>query len=156
MKYHSNSNFSTACRLPRLLRLIWAKTNLGLKRTVMSKYIFNKVSHTNRKTLLVDFFLFIPTKFEFECVKIALDWAIMRLHFASAMKGEINQFVPYKSLKFRIYELSKVLINRVNLMVKIVQYLYYSYNVIEIVYSGWLMKVISRSCTLDERRETCD
>jgi len=84
VKYHSNSNFFTSCRFPRLLRLIWAKAKLALAQISLK-----------RRGNLQD-----VKKFEFKWVKIALDWAIMRLHFASAMKGEINQLVPYESLKW--------------------------------------------------------
>ena len=77
---HSNSNFFKGCGSPRLLRLIWTKTNL----------VFVQISLKNRGILQP------LKKFEFEWVKIAL---ILRLHFADAMKGETNKFVPYKSSK---------------------------------------------------------
>ena len=84
VKYHSNSNFFKGCRIPQLLRLIWTKTNL----------VFVQISLKSRGILQP------LKKFEFEWVKIALNWAILRLHFADAMKGETNKFVPYKSLKW--------------------------------------------------------
>jgi hypothetical protein len=57
VKYHSNSNFFTSCRIPLLLRLIWAKTKL----------VFAQISLKSRG-ILQD-----VKKFEFEWVKIALD-----------------------------------------------------------------------------------
>ena len=84
VKYHSNSNIFKGCRIPQLLRLIWTKTNL----------VFVQISLKSRGILQP------LKKFEFEWVKIALNWAILRLHFADAMKGETNKFVPYKSLKW--------------------------------------------------------
>ena len=84
VKYHSNSNIFKKCKIPRLLMLIWAKTNL----------VFAQISPNSLGIL---HFLKI---FEFEWVKLVLNWAIVRLHFADAMKGETNKFVPYKSLKW--------------------------------------------------------
>ena len=83
VKYHSNSNIFKTCGSPQLLRLIWAKTNL----------VFAQISLKSRGLPHV------LKIFEFEWVKIALNCAIVRLHFADALKGEINKFVAYKSLK---------------------------------------------------------
>jgi hypothetical protein len=57
VKYHSNSNFFTSCRFPRLLRLIWAK----------AKLVLAQISLKSRGNLQD------VKKFEFEWVKIALD-----------------------------------------------------------------------------------
>ena len=84
MKYHSNSNIFKTCRIPQLLRLIWAKTKL----------VFAQISLKSWGILHV------LKIFEFEWVKLVLNWAIVRLHFADAKKGETNTFVPYKSLKW--------------------------------------------------------
>ena len=81
---HSNSNFFKGCRIPQLLGLIWVKTNL----------VFAQIS------LKSPGLLHVLKIFEFEWVKLVLNWAIVRLHFADAMKGETNKFVPYKSLKW--------------------------------------------------------
>ena len=63
--------------------LIWAKTNL----------VFAQISPNSLGILQ------LLKIFEFEWVKIALNCAIVRLHFVDALKGETDKCVPYKSLK---------------------------------------------------------